>query len=200
MNFNDYRRHHNLLDYKHLNRHYPSAPYFYPREKIWNSYSIPLHKSVDSNEISLYDEKNESPVFSYEQNNPYGPSNWGKISRQCDGKYQSPISLHSHNATVDRDSAPLIIEGMDAKPSSLMVENNGHSMKLSFEYANNKKVRVYGGPLQIPFILDNIHWHWGKSDKSGSEHTLNTNRYSAEMHIVTYNSNYGEKLKLQNFN
>lgn len=191
----DYDHHHrnHHYDYKHMNRHYPNVPYFYPKERIWHSYSILPHKSVDSNEISLHDEEGEKPVFSYKHDDPYGPSNWGKINRQCDGNYQSPIALNSNNATVDRDSTPLIIEGMDAKPTSIRAENNGHSMKISFNYANGKRVRVYGGPLKVPFILDNIHWHWGKSDKSGSEHTLNSNRYSSEMHMVTYNSNYGEK-------
>lgn len=180
-----------------MSRHYPNAQYFYPRDKIWSSYSLSPYKSVDTNEISLYDEEGGKPQFSYEPDDPYGPLNWGKISHQCDGNYQSPIALYSQNATVDRDSVPLIIEGMDAKPSAVRVENNGHSIKISFSYQNDNKIRIYGGPLKTSFILDNIHWHWGKSDKIGSEHMLNDNRYSAEMHMVTYNSNYGEKFCLK---
>lgn len=55
-----------------------------------------------------------------------------------------------------------------------------------------KPVRLFGGPLNVPYILDNVHWHWGAFDGAGSEHTINNMRYSAEMHLVAYNSKYSE--------
>jgi carbonic anhydrase len=72
------------------------------------------------------------------------------------------------------------------------VENNGHSAKFTFNYPNGKPARLLGGPLKVAYNLDSFHFHWGEIDAAGSEHTLNSRRYSAELHLVTYNSNYGE--------
>lgn len=173
---------------------YPTfVPYFYPkeRERVWESPTTTNRNDEISNEINLNDENEGKPIFSYDENDEYGPSKWHKINQQCNGLFQSPIDLNVKNASINRNQAPLQIEGMDAIPISIKVENNGHSMKLSFNYANNKKVRFIGGPLQTPHILDSVHWHWGQSDRAGSEHTFNSKRYSAEMHLVTFNSNYG---------
>lgn len=170
---------------------FPIAPYFYPRERTWKT--IPITTTTDiSNEIFFYDEERARPIYSYDEKDEFGPSNWHKVHPQCGGNLQSPIALTTKGVQVNGNSPPLIIEGIDATPSSIEVENSGHSMKLSFNYPSNKQVRILGGPLQNPYILDNVHWHWGKSDRAGSEHTLNSKRFSAEMHVVTYNSIYGE--------
>jgi carbonic anhydrase len=129
--------------------------------------------------------------FSYNENDRYGPSNWKDINEQCGGKNQSPIAIDVWDVTVRENAEPLIIDGIDLVPEAMIVENNGHSLKLSFRYANDQKIRISGGPLKNPFILDNIHFHWG-ADTNGSEHVINDNRYAAEMHMVTYNSIFGK--------
>lgn len=86
---------------------------------------------------------------------------------------------------------PLVIDGIDDIPESIRVVNNGHSIKLTFNYENSKKIKFSGGPLENPFILDSVHFHWGVNG-SGSEHILDGKRYAAELHMVTYNSVYGE--------
>lgn len=185
---------------------YPMTPYFYPKDKTWDTYKTTKHKAWEfyptttpsntreeiNNEIETFDEE-ETPVFSYDENDEYGPSNWYKINRQCSGKFQSPIALRSRNTSVNGSSPPLTIGGIDANPISIKIKNNGHSMKISFNYPNNRRVRILGGPLQHPFYLDSFHWHWGKSDRDGSEHSLNFKRFSAEMHLIAYSSNYGKR-------
>uniref|UniRef100_A0A1B0EZU9 Carbonic anhydrase n=1 Tax=Phlebotomus papatasi TaxID=29031 RepID=A0A1B0EZU9_PHLPP len=41
------------------------------------------------------------------------------------------------------------------------------------------------------YIPRDIHFHWGRNDTQGSEHSINSRKYSLEMHIVCYNSKYG---------
>lgn len=193
--------------------------YHYPKkEKVWDLYRRRGHKnendkaSVENHyetiinknsrndysfENSFHDEpaairikEANSEDFSYDESDPLGPSHWGKIDRQCDGNKQSPIPLFTRNATKDFIANSLAIKGFSLMPEAVNVENNGHSMKITFDFKNSSKVQLHGGPLKIAYILDNVHFHWGSYDQEGSEHTLNSIRYSAEIHLVTFNSKY----------
>lgn len=133
--------------------------------------------------------------FSYDESDQYGPQNWGNISKDCDGGRQSPINLEETRAKSDAVSLPLIIDGFHNLPKSIEVVNSGHSLTLRFNYPDGKPARFIGGPLRLtPYILDNIHFHWGSRDDAGSEHTLNSRQFAAEAHFVLYNSNYGKAL------
>lgn len=138
------------------------------------------------------DRHGDGPIFSYDETDPYGPENWGKINQNCDGTHQSPISLYTQSASDMSDSRPLIIEGFYSIPKSVKVKNNGHSASFTLNYFDDKKARLLGGPLKgQAYIIDNVHFHWGE-DKGGSEHTLDAKRYAAEVHVVSYNAKYGE--------
>lgn len=157
---------------------------------------------MSSREINEIDDAEETAsdkeeIFSYDHCDPYGPSNWGKINENCDGSYQSPVNLHTFIAQPYRESQPLIIDGFDDVPSTVIATNDGHSATFRFKFWNEKPVRLFGGPLKTAYNLDNIHFHWGENDRAGSEHLLNSRRYSAEVHFVTYNSKYGEKFLKQ---
>lgn len=52
---------------------------------------------------------------------------------------------------------------------------------------------ITGGGLPDYFIFDSLHFHWGKDNSWGSEHTIGGRRYPLEMHLVHYNSKYGTK-------
>ena len=45
-----------------------------------------------------------------------------------------------------------------------------------------------GGPLAKPYQLLQLHFHWGSSDRRGSEHTVNNRRFPLEMHLVHLSS------------
>ena len=136
--------------------------------------------------------KSNEIIFSYDDNDPYGPDNWDKIDPVCDGNSQSPVNIYTALSIPAVRSYPLVIDGFFSLPSNVTISNSGHSAVLKFQYPNGRPVRVYGGPLEVPYFLDNIHFHWGKRDTAGSEHALNARHYSAEMHLVLYNSNYGK--------
>ena len=49
-------------------------------------------------------------------------------------------------------------------------------------------VALSGGPLSNRFIAKQFHFHWGSSDKTGSEHTVDGKQFAAEVSILTYYS------------
>lgn len=175
---------------------------FFPQSSennfIPNSFPDTLYyDSFESNEISSFEDETRAAEaegdFTYNEsdvNGPYGPSNWGKISKTCDGNRQSPININTKTVRCARSNRPLQFDGFTRRPRNLTMKNNGHSAQVTFGFT--KPVRVSGGPLKGTFILDNVHWHWGSRDRDGSEHTVNDMSYSVEMHLVTYNSRYSE--------
>jgi len=49
-----------------------------------------------------------------------------------------------------------------------------------------------GGKLPVggPYNFHSFHFHWGSSSIQGSEHTINSVRYPAELHLVHYKRTY----------
>ena len=41
-----------------------------------------------------------------------------------------------------------------------------------------------GGPLAKHYQLLQLHFHWGSSERQGSEHTVDGQRFPMEMHLV----------------
>lgn len=129
--------------------------------------------------------------FSYDDDDSFGPSGWKTLSPICNGNRQSPIAINTKDVSVRKVLNPLKIDGLNLVPEKIEVQNNGHSLSLVFRYKDDKRIRLHDGPLESDFILDNIHFHWGLNNH-GSEHVINDKRFAAEMHLVTYNSIYGE--------
>lgn len=135
------------------------------------------------------DSNDDTKIFSYDPFDEFGPQNWDRINKNCAGHSQSPVHLHDEQVKIIKK--PLKIDGLDLKPEAITVINNGHGAGMKFEFPKSE-VYFYGGPLKQPYILINIHWHWGKTNVRGSEHALHGKLYSAEVHFVSYNSKYGE--------
>ena len=103
--------------------------------------------------------------FSYDYETNNGPSHWGRINAICEtGNRQSPINLIEKQAFHKSSQRPLVIEGFTTQPTSIKIENNGHSAKFSFNHLNNKAIQFIGGPLKTAYNLDGIHFHWGLDD------------------------------------
>ena len=50
---------------------------------------------------------------------------------------------------------------------------------------------LIGGPLnEDQFALLQFHFHWGKDKSEGSEHTLDGEKFSGELHLVHTNLKY----------
>lgn len=142
--------------------------------------------------------------YSYDDNSDFGdpapidnnlPGNegWNQFNSMCRlGQRQSPIDINLIDVKMGNIFEPLQIEGLDQLPSSITAINNGHSLVIRFIFADDFQVRLTSGPLGKihSYIVDSVHWHWGENDFSGSEHTISGKRFSAEGHIVSYNSAY----------
>ena len=118
---------------------------------------------------------------------PNGPNNWKNLpgSAACGGKRQSPIAINKKAAKRVMKYNPIKMTNVDLVPDSYSLFNEGHGIVYQMNFANGKKVSLTGGPLgKSTYILHSFHLHWP------SEHLLNGVRYSAELHLVHYKSNY----------
>lgn len=102
----------------------------------------------------------EKLVFSYLESDPDGPSNWGKISTICGrGLSQSPINLQESQLARVVTKIPLMIEGLNRKPETIVAFNGQNSIRFVMNYEEKKTSRLSGGPLTGNYILENIHFH-----------------------------------------
>lgn len=71
--------------------------------------------------------------------------------------------------------------------------NTGHSIKFSLS-DDEEELTVTGGPFgSDSYKFLQFHFHWGGAEgEKGSEHTLNGQRFDAEMHMVHVNSKYDD--------
>lgn len=79
------------------------------------------------------------------------------------------------------------INGLSVLPLTVSAANNGHSLAIKLNYANDSAAVFFaGGPLHGRYIVDNIHWHWGaNNDNDGSEHAMDGRKSATEAHVVS---------------
>lgn len=124
--------------------------------------------------------------WSYDESAGNGPSTWGRVNPSCDGQRQSPINLNWWAATPVFTQPILAIQDIVKRPMSITYANDGHGASVSFDFADGVQPTISGGPLgSDTFILHGMHMHWQ------SEHTIDSNHHEAELHMVYYNSKYG---------
>jgi len=118
-----------------------------------------------------------------------GPSNWHKwYPVASEGTRQSPIDI----VTLDVDGAseedPSLVATYEPT-ADLAIENTGASWMVKLAPVPSS---LKGGPLdpKDEYKVLQMHAHWGSVDGQGSEHTVNGVSYSAELHIVHYNTKY----------
>ncbi|KAM9307865.1 carbonic anhydrase 1-like [Gastrophryne carolinensis] len=124
-----------------------------------------------------------APDWGYEAHN--GPDQWCKRYPIAEGNFQSPIDIKTKDAKSDKSLQSLSI---NYNPSSIKsVVNIGHSFQVISDDKENISV-VQKGPLSAKYCLNQFHFHWGPSNDAGSEHTVDGKQYSAELHLVHWNS------------
>lgn len=122
--------------------------------------------------------------WSYEGDS--GPKNWAKMYINANGKHQSPIDIEEQNALYN---PKLFIDPLCFnfdKECFKKVEMLGHTFNVSGE--PEAESCIEGGPLSHKYKFLQFHFHWGKNDNEGSEHLIDGKQYSAELHIVNWNS------------
>ncbi|XP_066234889.1 carbonic anhydrase 2 [Saccopteryx leptura] len=116
-----------------------------------------------------------------------GPQHWYKDFPIANGKRQSPVDIDTKAAVYDPALKPLHVSYEQA--TSKRIINNGHAFNVEFDDSQDKAV-LKDGPLADTYRLVQFHFHWGSSDGQGSEHTVDKKQYSAELHLVHWNTKY----------
>lgn len=125
----------------------------------------------------------------------HGPEHWCSMDphSQCCGEEQSPIDIDEFGTQLEFFK-PLKFFNYSQTPSTMRLLNNGHTLVLTLGNSDLIPV-VTGGGLKDYYIFDSLHFHWGKDDTLGSEHTVSGKSYPLEMHLVHYNGKYESKDK-----
>ncbi|XP_037308579.2 carbonic anhydrase 12 [Pungitius pungitius] len=115
---------------------------------------------------------------------PEGQHYWPKQFPYCGGAFQSPIDLKPALLRFDPTLRPIEIQNYNLSPNEqLTLGNNGHSVQISLP----SKMHISSLPHR--YTAAQLHLHWGSSGRvAGSEHTVNSKQYAAELHIVHFNS------------
>ncbi|XP_059162363.1 carbonic anhydrase 2-like [Physella acuta] len=128
--------------------------------------------------------------WNYDPRGPDGPSHWYQKYPQCAGSFQSPIEISTDEVVYDPTLAALDLSDYsntrDVKMRLVYLE--GHTVQLIF---SGKPLYLRGGGLSGEYQLDQLHFHWGSSAASGSEHLVDWKSYPLELHIVHHQRKMG---------
>ena len=147
-----------------------------------------------------------SPVVSDDWG--YGPSDgdWDDIQgADCDGKYQSPIDLidvcdDKDNLVTVNSSLKVKLHNYDKpiKAKDVLFKNNGHTAQVKIKGSDDvvdNMPSISGSAVgkNSKFQLQQIHFHWNRNGShAGSEHSLYGHKKAFEMHLVHFNTKYGD--------
>lgn len=134
---------------------------------LWRRFRVPRLVPVRS--CSLY-------TCTYRTRNRALPPLWENLVPA--GDRQSPINIRWRDSVYDPGLKPLTISYDPA--TCLHIWNNGYSFLVEFEDSTDKSV-IEGGPLEHNYRLKQFHFHWGAIDAWGSEHTVDSKCYPAEL-------------------
>lgn len=127
---------------------------------------------------------------------PHGMHHWPSYFRSCGGKFQSPIDLSNFHIRRDSKLSEFVFTNFDsARGVNWLLENNGKTVMVTLKSGD---LRVHGGGVLDAYGVWQFHFHWGSNDDWGSEHTIDSRRFPMEMHLVTYNLEYGSVANAMN--
>ncbi|XP_038955585.1 carbonic anhydrase 5B, mitochondrial isoform X2 [Rattus norvegicus] len=136
---------------------------------LWRRFRVP--RLVPLRSCSLY-------TCTYRTRNRALPPLWENLDLVPAGDRQSPINIRWRDSVYDPGLKPLTISYDPA--TCLHIWNNGYSFLVEFEDTTDKSV-IEGGPLEHNYRLKQFHFHWGAIDAWGSEHTVDSKCYPAEL-------------------
>ncbi|KAL9987892.1 hypothetical protein ACROYT_G002270 [Oculina patagonica] len=121
----------------------------------------------------------------------YGPKDWNVVSAHCTGNSQSPINIVTSTVYVFPYQSVFRFTPDNVMGSvSGELVNNGHSPTFTIDKSRGTAL-LTGGPWgNNVYKLEQLHFHFGCDALKGSEHTVDGQAYSGELHLVAYNTNY----------
>ncbi|XP_062845187.1 carbonic anhydrase 4-like [Trichomycterus rosablanca] len=114
-----------------------------------------------------------------------GPATWTEVDPLCDGKGQSPINIVTKKAKRSYSLTSFKFTGYKEAFTS-MLKNTGQTVVVTIP----EGATVSGGNLTQTYKAISVEFHWGKNGTSGSEHTIDGEKYPMEMHIQHIKNSY----------
>lgn len=113
-----------------------------------------------------------------------GPAVWPTLFPLANGVRQSPVDIRTSNTIQDtKVFGQLNYKYVPENTRSLV--NPGYCWRVDVKGEGSE---LTGGPLHGDvFALEQFHCHWGCSDGRGSEHTVDGQSFSGELHLVHWN-------------
>ncbi|KYO27544.1 carbonic anhydrase 9 [Alligator mississippiensis] len=117
---------------------------------------------------------------------PTDKLSWSQGFPDCSGQKQSPINIITEATLFSPQLQPIHLSGYNLPPSEqLTLKNNGHTVVLRLP-----ATLTMSGSNGQQYQAVQLHLHWGSPAGPGSEHTVDGQRYQAEIHVVHYNTRY----------
>ncbi|XP_034940627.1 carbonic anhydrase 1-like isoform X2 [Chelonus insularis] len=124
---------------------------------------------------------------------------WPIIFPQCGGQRQSPITWTYQDLIAGDSNDDLSLFNYGKKPLSARLLNDGHTIKVLFEWNENETPFFSGGILgDNEYVVDSMNFHWNRYRPEGAEHCF-TDNCPMEMQLIHYNRNYGSFNNSLNF-
>ena len=118
-------------------------------------------------------------ILVFSESSIYGPKDWGKVSRHCTGSSQSPINIDTRNISHHRHRSFLRGFYADTRKIGAQLVNNGHAPTFNVDLGT---AFLAGGPWgSNRYKLEQFHFHFGCTARTGSEHKVNSFQYSGEV-------------------
>ncbi|KAH0567230.1 carbonic anhydrase 2-like [Cotesia glomerata] len=119
---------------------------------------------------------------------------WKNENPQCGGSRQSPLDV-DRVEMEDSSGEPSAIKFehiFSTVPERLILQNDGHTLKLIFEWADGEEKIPYvsGSSLEHKYTIHSFQFRWSSDVNSGSEHRISGKSYPIEMQSVHYNDEY----------
>ena len=115
-----------------------------------------------------------------------GPENWPQNFPLANGVRQSPVNITTSTTTTSTDLSANPLRWTYVPENSKCLINPGYCWRVDIKGEGSE---LTGGPLNNDiYRVEQFHCHWGCSDARGSEHTVDGQAFSGELHIVHWNS------------
>jgi len=139
-------------------------------------------------------------------------SHWPELVAECGNDRQSPIDIAAAYQYRKCDE-PLELKwishhehyairntGYSLLAMPFQIDHNGGADISGLEvmhHANDTNIRLqnsfyhtYEDQVNKEYCFDSLHFHWGKTNKDGSEHTIAGESFPLEVHLVHYSCDY----------
>jgi carbonic anhydrase len=113
------------------------------------------------------------------------------VAPAAKGLHQSPVDIITNDVEYDGHLLRTAIQTHYIPASCHTLVNTGHSIQVNVDGAKGSGYLsswLEGGPYRHRYQLQQFHFHWGKTNTTGSEHLLDGKGFAGELHLVHWNT------------